>query len=228
LVVATTIATGTVLTYLRIEVTRPIDVAPWWLLWPPLLIVGLAGLWRRKAPAVSALVGAGGLALDLAATGGSLGTLIVFANVLYDSARFGRRELGRCLLAGTLIGTLIVAVTVGAIASDQALAAVAYSALTLVLPVLIGQERQRREATISERTREARDLHDAVANRLSAIAMYASGVEAVTGTSADPRVRDAIHVIRDTSVQGITEMRTFLDSLRDPHDDDMTVRDSSR
>ena len=62
----------------------------------------------------------------------------------------------------------------------------------------------------------ARELHDMVANHLSAIAIHSTAALSID----DPATtRDALAVIRENSVEGLAEMRRLIGLLRDGSDD---------
>jgi signal transduction histidine kinase len=61
----------------------------------------------------------------------------------------------------------------------------------------------------------ARELHDVVANHLSAVAIHATAVLSVPGLGRD-QVESALRVIRESSVQGLAEMRQMIELLREP------------
>jgi signal transduction histidine kinase len=240
-----TIAIGVALAWMRIGLFHDLPRGHLWQLLLPLAVVSVAALWRQSSPLASMLVGTAGLIADFALNGGSLGTLLIYTNVLYDAARFGRPRFARILLGLTIAATVAVAALSLLGAPELALIATAGGGLMFVLPVLTGLELRhyreravaerlradqterlaesaRREAVTAERARMARELHDVIANHLSAIAIHATGVEAVGGDSLDPRVRSSIRVIRENSVQGLAEMRQMIEVLREPggHDDE--------
>ncbi|HEY6595060.1 MAG TPA: histidine kinase [Asanoa sp.] len=61
----------------------------------------------------------------------------------------------------------------------------------------------------------ARELHDVVANHLSAVAIHATAALSVR-TLTPAQVADALRVIRENSVQGLAEMRQMIEVLRGP------------
>jgi len=65
------------------------------------------------------------------------------------------------------------------------------------------------------RTRMARELHDVVANHLSAVAIHATAALSVR-TLTPAQVDEALRVIRENSVQGLAEMRQMIEVLREP------------
>jgi signal transduction histidine kinase len=78
-------------------------------------------------------------------------------------------------------------------------------------------ELDRRAAVVAERARMARELHDVVANHLSAIAIHATGAQSLARRQQrpdeDPLVA-VLTVIRENSVQGLAEMRRMIGLLR--------------
>jgi signal transduction histidine kinase len=77
-------------------------------------------------------------------------------------------------------------------------------------------EMDRVQAVTAERARMARELHDMVANHLSAIAIHST---AALSLDDEKTSRDALTVIRENSVQGLSEMRRLIGILRDGADD---------
>ncbi|MFD0570216.1 sensor histidine kinase [Kitasatospora gansuensis] len=78
-------------------------------------------------------------------------------------------------------------------------------------------EFDRRGAVVAERARMARELHDVVANHLSAIAIHATGAQSLARRQQrdqDDPLLAAMAVIRENSVQGLTEMRRMIGLLR--------------
>jgi signal transduction histidine kinase len=68
-------------------------------------------------------------------------------------------------------------------------------------------DRDRRDLVTAERTRMARELHDLVANHLSTIAVQSA---AALSRPDPPACRQALGTIRDTSVQGLAELRRMI------------------
>lgn len=77
-------------------------------------------------------------------------------------------------------------------------------------------EMDRAQAVVSERARMARELHDMVANHLSAIAIHSTAALSIDDPDTS---RQALGVIRENSVEGLTEMRRLIGILRDTSDD---------
>jgi signal transduction histidine kinase len=84
-------------------------------------------------------------------------------------------------------------------------------------------ELDRRQAVTAERTRMARELHDVIANHLSAAAIHATAALSLHKRDPDA-VEQALKVIRENSVQGLAEMRQMIDLLREGAADDEPIR----
>ncbi len=76
------------------------------------------------------------------------------------------------------------------------------------------------ETVARERARMARDLHDAIAGNLSAIAIHAEAALAVPAgaSAAAERDRTALESVRAASVTSLREMRSMIDLLRSGED----------
>lgn len=164
---------------------------------------------------------------------GGLGPLLVYTDLLYAAALYGAPWLCQVLQFGTIAATLATTVVLVLIGDrSEGVTVGVLVALVLVSPVwtavLIRNHKERADAerqraaqidrlaeldrkTVlqTERTRMARELHDLVANHLSAIAIHSSAVLSLTeaqrekdGAAADDPVREALSVIRENSVQG--------------------------
>jgi signal transduction histidine kinase len=202
------------------------------------LAVGCAALMlRRVAPVPAVLVGLGVLGADLY-LGPSAGTILVFTQILYDAALYGRPWLMTWLLRVTGFVTAAGLVTAAVVLrSAIATAVVLQAALILVGPpatavpvrryrqrALVERERaeqvahlaelDRRHAVAAERTRMARELHDVIANHLSAIALHATAAQSLDLDRE--RLGEILTVMRENSVQGLREMRQLVEFLRDP------------
>lgn len=215
----------------------PYTPSPVWHLPPMAVAAGCLAL-RRRAPLVG-LVGATVAFLIDVAVGASLATVLIFTQMLYEACVFGSRATWRWLLRITAVVT--VAGTAAAFAATGQVRVAGSTAvigvLLLLFPVVTGlsvrqyrdqaeAERlraqqtarlailDRRAAVIAERHRMARELHDVVANHLSAVAIHATGAQAAY--DRDPGVvREALAVIRDSSVRGLAELRHVIGLLRD-------------
>jgi signal transduction histidine kinase len=217
---------------------RPNAEVPSALFLPPLVAVCVAVGLRRVAPRASLAVGTGALVVDTA-LGGSLGTVLIYTQVLYDACVYGPPRLWRWLLRIT-VALSLVGVVVGVVGYGEWRGAALGVLVVLagVLPVLTGisvrqyrdqaaaeraraeqtarlVELDRRQAVSAERARMARELHDVVANHLSAVAIHATAVLSVPGLDRG-QVESALRVIRESSVQGLAEMRQMIEVLREP------------
>ncbi|MET8040288.1 histidine kinase [Micromonospora sp. NPDC005215] len=205
---------------------------------PPLLAMCVAVGLRRIAPRASLAVGTGALLVDTA-LGNSLGTVVVYTQVLYDACVYGPPRLWRWLLRIT-VALSLVGVVVGVLGFGTWRGAAVGVPVVLagLLPVLTGisvrqyrdqaaaeraraeqtarlVELDRQQAVSAERARMARELHDVVANHLSAVAIHATAVLSVPGLDRG-QVSSALRVIRESSVQGLAEMRQMIELLREP------------
>ncbi|MEU7947956.1 histidine kinase [Micromonospora taraxaci] len=227
---------------------RPHPDVPAVLFLPPLLAMCVAVGLRLVAPRASLAVGTAAVVVDIA-LGGSLGAILIYTQVLYDACVYGPPRLWRWLLRAT-IGLSVVGAIVGVVLTDQ-WSGVAVGVLVVLvglLPVLTGisvrqyrdqaaaeraraeqtarlVELDRRQAVSAERARMARELHDVVANHLSAVAIHATAVLSVPGLDRG-QVESALRVIRESSVQGLAEMRQMIEVLREPGGDGTAVPES--
>ncbi|RKN09362.1 sensor histidine kinase [Streptomyces radicis] len=206
----------------------------------PAVLVGLllmcgAELLRRTAPGWALGIAVVALVVDIA-TGGLLAVLVMFTDVLYATTLYGPARVARALAPGSVVFS--VAATVGTLAwlrAPEALLLGVLAAGVTATPVWTGlmlrqhreaaaaerlraeqtallAEMDRAQAVAAERSRMARELHDRVANHLSAIAIHATA--ALTLDERDA-ARDALGVIRENSTQGLTEMRRLIGLLRE-------------
>ncbi|KWV30501.1 sensor histidine kinase [Micromonospora rifamycinica] len=213
----------------------------------PLLAVSVAVGLRRVATRTGLAVGTVAVLAD-AALGVSVGSTVIYTQVLYDTCVYGPPRLRRWLLRVT-VGLGVGSTALGMLVWGWRGAGVGVPfALLGVLPVVTGVsvrqyrdqaaaertraeqtarlvELDRRQAVLAERARMARELHDVVANHLSAVALHATAVLAAPGLDR-LRVEAALRVIRESSVQGMTEMRQLVGLLREPSTD--PVREATR
>ncbi|MGC5332149.1 sensor histidine kinase [Micromonospora sp. DT62] len=204
----------------------------------PLAVVCTAVGLRRVATRASLALGTVAVLADLA-MGGSLATVLVYTQVLYDACVFGSARTWRRLLQAT-IGLSVLGTAVGVLLRGdwRGVGIGAPVVLAGVLPVLTGisvrqyrdqavaeraraeqtarlVELDRRQAVGAERARMARELHDVIANHLSAVAIHATAALSVPGLDRS-QVESALRVIRESSVQGLGEMRQMIGLLREP------------
>ncbi|WP_199736599.1 sensor histidine kinase [Micromonospora sp. HM5-17] len=195
---------------------------------------------RRVATRTGLVLGTVAFLVDLA-SGFSLATALVYTQVLYDSCVYGPPRLWRLLLRISLALTGVAAllgVVLVTPPSWQGVALAVPVVLVGVLPVVTGisvrqyrdqaaaeraraeqtarlAELDRRQAVAAERSRMARELHDVVANHLSAVAIHATAALSIPNLDRG-QVEQALRVIRENSVQGLNEMRRMISLLREP------------
>ncbi|MFI0479918.1 sensor histidine kinase [Actinomadura sp. 9N215] len=204
----------------------------------PLLGLSSALLMRRTAP-LTALAVATPFNFADVAMGPSIATAMIYGDALYAASLYGRRRTAEWLLGTTVVATVCVAAGAGVGLRGLAVGVIAGSVagVVWVAPVLTAMavrehrfraeaERQRAEqvarlaeldrraAVTAERARMARELHDVIANHLSAVALHSSAVLKVPSLDRDG-VERAMEVIRENSVQGLAEMRRMIGLLRD-------------
>ncbi|WP_173166139.1 histidine kinase [Phytohabitans suffuscus] len=211
---------------------------------PPLVLACVALALRRVATRTGLALGTVALAADLV-LGASLGTLLVYSQVLYDTCLYGAARMWRILLR-IGIGVSAACLVLGPIlaGSWRGLQLAIPAVLILVLPVVTAisvrqyrdqaaaeraraeqtarlVELDRRQAVTAERTRMARELHDVIANHLSAAAIHATAALSLGRRDPDA-VEQALKVIRENSVQGLAEMRQMIELLREGAGDEPT------
>ncbi|MDC0771024.1 sensor histidine kinase [Streptomyces sp. HD] len=210
--------------------------------WPILVLLTVTAgceLMRRAAPRTALMVSTPAVCLDVL-TQGNLATVLMFTDIMYAAVLYGPLASARRIqwitglltVAGTLVPfavwrvpeALLVGAVVGIVAyapaatgwivrnhRDAAEAARLRAEQTALLA-----EKDRTQAVTSERARMARELHDMVANHLSAIAIHSTAALSLD----DPKTsREALSVIRENSVEGLAEMRRLIGILRDSSGD---------
>ncbi|GHB48458.1 two-component sensor histidine kinase [Streptomyces cirratus] len=208
---------------------------PDWLALIPLLVLGAMEPLRRSNPRLTLAVGTVGVIADQF-TVGNLGTVLIFTDLMYAAVVYGTPASARRLPITT--GLITIAVTIASVAwlrTPQSLMIGVLTGIVCFGPALTGAtlrnhrdaaeaarlragqtallaEMDRSQAVTAERARMARELHDMVANHLSAIAIHSTA--ALSIDSADTS-RQALGVIRENSVQGLAEMRRLIGLLRD-------------
>ncbi|MEJ8649168.1 histidine kinase [Streptomyces sp. MS1.AVA.3] len=219
------------------------DIPAWQAVLPVLVLCAATAL-RSTLPPVAVAVGTLTVTVETTSSGG-LGPLLVYTDLLYAAALYGAPWLCRVLQVGTIAATLATTVLL-VLTGDRSegVTTGVIVALLLISPVWTGvlirnhkeradTERQRaaqinrlaeldRKTVLqTERTRMARELHDLVANHLSAIAIHSSAVLSLTevkgekdGAAEEDPVLRALAVIRENSVQGLAEMRRMVVLLR--------------
>jgi signal transduction histidine kinase len=206
----------------------------------PQVLIGLlmicgAELMRRTAPGWALALAWVAVVVD-SVTGGLLAVVILLTDVIYAAALYGSARLSRAVVNGGVV--FGVAVTIGSLAWLRQPEALSFGVLALgvtAAPAWTGltirnhrdaaaaerlraeqtallAEMDRTQALADERSRMARELHDRVANHLSAIAIHSTAALSLNERAA---ARDALGVIRENSTQGLTEMRRLIGLLRE-------------
>ncbi|MFE4972601.1 sensor histidine kinase [Kitasatospora sp. NPDC056651] len=219
---------------------RP-DRLPVWSVLLPLVVMAALELVRRTRPVLAVTVGGLAFAGSLF-VGSLLATLIMYTDLLYAAVIYGSPRMSRVLhLTGGATVLVLSSLAWYSGGTPAGLLIVVVGSLVFLAPVWTGDlvrrhrreaeterlraeqtallsEMDRREAVGAERARMARELHDVVANHLSAIAIHATGAQSVARRRKlpedDPLV-EVLAVIRENSVQGLAEMRRMIGLLRD-------------
>ncbi|MFF4092744.1 sensor histidine kinase [Streptomyces sp. NPDC001834] len=208
-------------------------VAPWVALLP-LAVVSMLELVRRTAPRTGLVIGTLALVADQL-TVGNLATVVMFTDLMYAAVLYGTPSAARRIPVATFLIT--VAVTIGLLAwfrNPEALFVGIVTGLISFGPAITGvsvrnhrdaaetarlraeqtallAEMDRTQAVTAERSRMARELHDLVANHLSAIAIHSTAALSIDDPATS---REVLGVIRENSVEGLDEMRRLIGLLR--------------
>jgi signal transduction histidine kinase len=214
---------------------------------PLLALMGLALYPRRRFPAavlaaVAAMVAA--LAVMRANLGGSFLAVLC---ACYSAAVYGSRRLVIGLFSGAVAAVLLIGIpqsfgfgrdVTRAVPVPTILAAAGaalfglliksqFSARSTALAAMAERaewasaqrEQEARRATLAERLRIARELHDIIAHHVSVIVIQAQGAQRVAGREPDRAVR-AMADVESTARTALEEMRRMLGLLRPPGDVD--------
>ncbi|MEZ3177852.1 two-component sensor histidine kinase [Streptomyces pimonensis] len=201
----------------------------------PLVVIAGCELLRRTAPRTALLIGTLALAADTV-TQGSIATIVMYTDLMYAAVLYGTPATARRLpritgilaIAATLVPyavwrvpeALLIGLVVGAVMFTPASTGLivrnhrdaAEAARLRAEQTALLAETDRVQAVTAERARMARELHDMVANHLSAIAIHST---AALSLEDERTSREALAVIRENSVQGLSEMRRLIGILRD-------------
>ncbi|MER5552304.1 histidine kinase [Streptomyces sp. NPDC002793] len=206
-----------------------------WVALVPLAVTAGLELLRRSRPQAAVALGTLALIADQFTTG-SVATILMYTDLMYAAVVYGTPAAARRIPVATFLVT--VAVTIGFFAwvrDPEALLIAVATGLVLFAPALTGvsvrnhreaadaarlradqtallAERDRVQAVTAERSRMARELHDMVANHLSAIAIHSTAALSIDDPDTS---RDALGVIRRNSVDGLAEMRRLIGLLRE-------------
>ncbi|MET9389521.1 histidine kinase [Streptomyces sp. NPDC006624] len=210
--------------------------------WPvllPLFVMAGCELLRRTAPRTALLVGTAAIVLDVL-TQGNLVTILMYTDLMYAAVLYGPpasahripRVTGLLSVAGTVVPfavwrepeALLIGLITGIVAFGPAATGLivrthrdaAEAARLRAEQTALLAEMDRVQAVTAERARMARELHDMVANHLSAIAIHSTAALSLE----DPKTsQEALVVIRENSVEGLSEMRRLIGILRDDSGD---------
>ncbi len=209
-------------------------LVPEWVVLVPMAVTAVLELLRRTAPQTALLVGTAAVVTDQF-TVGSMATVMMFTDLMYAAVVYGNARMARRLPFTT--AGITIAVTVAALAWWQDVQALMLGVVTSIIcffPAVTGAavrshrdtaeaarlraeqtallaEMDRKQAVTAERARMARELHDMVANHLSAIAIHSTAALSIDSPETS---REALAVIRENSVQGLAEMRRLIGLLR--------------
>ncbi|WP_030688909.1 sensor histidine kinase [Streptomyces globisporus] len=226
---------GLVLWSFGLYVTGDHLVGQRWAALVPLAVMSATEAVRRTAPRTALIVATLAIVADQF-TNGNLATVLMFTDVVYAAVVYGPPASARRI--PYLTGLITVAITVVLLIWWQNAIALLVGVITGMisfLPAITGAivrnhreaadaarlraeqtallaEMDRAQAVVAERARMARELHDMVANHLSAIAIHST---AALSLDEPATTRQALTVIRENSVAGLAEMRRLIGLLRD-------------
>ncbi|MFJ4964131.1 sensor histidine kinase [Streptomyces sp. NPDC088729] len=212
-----------------------------WVALVPLCVMAAMELLRRSAPRTALLVGTAALVADQF-TVGSLATVLMFTDIVYAAVLYGAPGAARRIPVVSLLIT--VAATIGFLAwfrTPEAVLIGVVTGMVSFVPAITGvsvrnhrtaaeaallradqtallAEMDRAQAVAAERARMARELHDLVANHLSAIAIHSTAALSIDEPATS---RGALRVIRENSVEGLAEMRRLIGLLRERGEEDV-------
>ncbi|MFE5852251.1 sensor histidine kinase [Streptomyces sp. NPDC056500] len=215
------------------------NALPPWAALVPLAVMSAQSLLRRILPLAMLAIATAALIADQF-TVGSLVTVVVFTDAVYAAVVYGSPAAARrvpvvsglitvastiTLLAvfqepvGLLLGVIIGLITLAPAATGSIIRnhrEAADAARLRAEQTALLAEMDRVQAVTAERSRMARELHDMVANHLSAIAIHSTAALSLN----DPRTtEEALGVIRENSVAGLSEMRRLIGLLRQSSND---------
>ncbi|MFF9807727.1 sensor histidine kinase [Streptomyces coeruleorubidus] len=210
--------------------------------WPvplPLLVMAGCELLRRTAPRAALLTGTAAIIGDTV-TQGNLVTVLMYTDLMYAAVLYGPpasahripRITGLLSLAGAVVPfalwrepeALLIGLVTGLVTFGPASTGLivrnhreaAEAARLRAEQTALLAEMDRTQAVTAERARMARELHDMVANHLSAIAIHSTAALSLQDAKTS---QEALTVIRENSVAGLAEMRRLIGILRDSSGD---------
>ena len=217
---------------------------------PVLTAMGLVLYPRRRFPAAVLAAVAGGVVVLVVLRANLGGSFIAVLVAAYSAGVYGSRRLAigvaTVAVAAVLLlgipqafgvgGGVIHAVPVPTIVAAAGAALFGllvrnqFAARNAQLAVMaeraewatVQREQEARRATLAERLRIARELHDIVAHHVSVIVIQAQGAQRVTAREPD-RARQAMADVERTARTALEEMRRMLGLLRSPDDAEDTA-----
>jgi signal transduction histidine kinase len=199
------------------------------LVWVPIVslvcvAVSVTLLWRRTHPLLVTVIAFGATSLlDLVArlaTDEPLPVLFTTAYVLllpYSLLRWGSGRdaaIGMGFILGANLVVEAAAGNVGDLVAGAAFFLLAAAIGATVRYRTSTKQRELEQITLREREQLARELHDAVAHHVSAIAIRAQAGRALAAAQPVAAV-DALEVIEETASRALTELRSIVATLRD-------------
>lgn len=209
--------------------------------WFCLVSLGFAScsqLFRSRHPAIALTGVSAALALD-SLTVPSIGVWLVFSDIVYSTCVYGGARLVRVLYGLAAVVAVATFLLVSVVAHDDwrlLFVCVLWLLALIGSPLAYGLavrehrsalslerehsramaelgEREQIEAVADERRRLARELHDVIAGRLSAIAVQSAAALQYPENTA--LAGKALAAVRASSVEALTEMRGLIDLLSD-------------
>jgi signal transduction histidine kinase len=210
---------------------------------PLLALMGLVLYPRRRFPA-AVLAAVAAMVAALAVMGANLGgSFLAVLCACYSAAVYGSRRLVLGLFTGAVAAVLLIGIpqasgfgreVTHAVPVPTILAAAGaalfgllikgqFAARGAALAVMAERaewasaqrEQEARRATLAERLRIARELHDIIAHHVSVIVIQAQGAQRVAAREPDRAVR-AMADVESTARTALEEMRRMLGLLRPP------------
>jgi len=210
---------------------------------PLLGLMGLALYPRRRFPAAVLAAVAAMVAALVAMRANLGGSFLAVLCACYSAAVYGSRRLVIGLFSGAVAAVLLIGIpqafgfggdVIRAVPVPTILAAAGaalfglliksqFSARSAALAAMAERaewasaqrEQEARRATLAERLRIARELHDIVAHHVSVIVIQAQGAQRVAGREPDRAVR-AMADVESTARTALEEMRRMLGLLQPP------------
>ncbi|MEG3631888.1 sensor histidine kinase [Streptomyces poriticola] len=234
LITAGGLAGGVMLWHLGLFTNVPARQDPGVMPLLPLTVMAAAELLRRVAQPLALLMAVIAVAADQY-FGSLIATVLMFTDIVYASVVYGPPRTARQVIPASILVTVGLTVwALSAVPRPESLLVGVVAALVTIAPAWTGltirqhqeiadeerlraekatllSEMERRQAVTAERGEMARELHDLVANHLSAIAIQSTAALSLNSPKAST---GALEVIRTNSVQALAEMRRLIGLLR--------------